>query len=103
MRMLILKNSWRSQRIRCNFLFNKLGNMKQKQQENSKRRRKPWKLVRTDFVSHSFTKARDSKSKYPSGSVTIAFSDVQQSTFQWEKFPELMSQAIEVHNHVLRE
>lgn len=35
--------------------------------------------------------------------MTIAFSDVQQSTYQWEQFPDSMSEAMEIHNQVLRE
>lgn len=35
--------------------------------------------------------------------MTIAFSDVQASTNQWGRFPEVMSVAMEEHNAIMRD
>jgi class 3 adenylate cyclase len=48
------------------------------------------------------TKEAAKRTKFPTGIVTIAFSDVQCSTYQWEKFPHLMSEAMEIHNNIMR-
>ena len=42
------------------------------------------------------------RTKYPTGNVTIVFSDVQQSTYQWEHFSHIMGEAIELHNNIMR-
>ncbi|PRP84845.1 hypothetical protein PROFUN_07499 [Planoprotostelium fungivorum] len=47
--------------------------------------------------------AKEQKSRYPTGIVSIGFSDVQASTYQWEMWPEAMSVAIEMHNQIIRE
>jgi class 3 adenylate cyclase len=39
----------------------------------------------------------------PTGTVTFLFTDIQGSTPLWERQPELMSQALEVHNTALRQ
>lgn len=42
------------------------------------------------------------KHKYPTGQVTLVFTDVQGSTAQWEMHPDAMSIALEMHNSILR-
>jgi len=38
----------------------------------------------------------------PTGNVTLVFTDVQGSTTQWEKHPEIMAQGLKLHNHAMR-
>lgn len=47
--------------------------------------------------------AREARTRYPTGDVALAFSDVECSTAQWDKFPAFMSAAMEIHNSILRD
>ena len=38
----------------------------------------------------------------PIGSVTLIFTDVQSSTSQWEKDPNIMLEAMQLHNDLMR-
>lgn len=38
----------------------------------------------------------------PTGEVTLVFTDVQGSTTQWEKFPNIMAKALRIHNDLMR-
>lgn len=38
----------------------------------------------------------------PVGDVTLVFTDVQGSTTQWEKFPDIMAKALRIHNDLMR-
>jgi class 3 adenylate cyclase len=55
------------------------------------------------FLSPKTFTVKETNSKFPTGTVTVVFSDVQSSTYQWEHYPEEMSLAMEQHNTVIRE
>jgi len=50
----------------------------------------------------SLEESRVITKKAPEGKVTLMFTDVQSSTSQWEKDPEVMSKAMKVHNTLFR-
>ena len=39
----------------------------------------------------------------PTGTVTFLFTDIQESTKRWERFPEAMKAAVERHDAILRQ
>ena len=41
--------------------------------------------------------------KLPTGTVTFLFTDIENSTLLWEKFPEAMKPALAKHDSILRE
>lgn len=44
----------------------------------------------------------DAVSQLPTGTVAFLFTDIQDSTLSWEREPEKMAEALEIHNQVLK-